>query len=253
LQDARNFRGLFLGELHELVIALERFERLDKHGLSRGAGPMHDPRDATAVRGAHGDHVTVVAQRDVVLAGLFATSAQNAPELFQQFLARLRKSGADAAEFRRSVVADFSIGKNGVADGSGGPSKVRQAGGAGSEARIFFRLVPQCGFEVPGGVRERGGIEQLGRRQDVDAHREPREPRLRIREPPKTQFAPGAQPGRRFTNLGKGVFERPPLDQEGQRFQRAASGRTSGVALQDFPQARELENFFHRARHGDSR
>src|SRR2546423_9331465 len=67
-QDAQNFRAFLFPELHELVVGLDRFERLDKPGLARSAGAVNNSGNAAATFGAQGDHQAFVAPGDVVFA-----------------------------------------------------------------------------------------------------------------------------------------------------------------------------------------
>ncbi len=55
-------------QLHQPVIEIDRFERLDENGLPRGARAVHHAGHRAPVRRAHRNHEAVVAQRDVVLA-----------------------------------------------------------------------------------------------------------------------------------------------------------------------------------------
>ena len=42
LENARDFRRFFFAELHEAIVELDRFERLDENRLARGARGMND-------------------------------------------------------------------------------------------------------------------------------------------------------------------------------------------------------------------
>ena len=44
VEDARDFGGFFFAKLHQAIIQLDGFERLDENGLARGAGGVHHAR-----------------------------------------------------------------------------------------------------------------------------------------------------------------------------------------------------------------
>jgi len=127
------------------------------------------------------------------------------------------------------------------------PAQIGQGRGAPRQPWILFALVPQDGLQIGRGVCERRGIEQLGGSQHVHAHGQPLQPGPGIRQRTESQIAARAQPGRRLGDGGKCTVERHAILRERQRFDRAPSGRTSGVPQQDFPQASEFENVFCRA------
>ena len=91
-------------KLNQAIIQIDRFERLDEHGLARGARSVNDARHGAPVGGAHGNHEAVVAQRDVIFAGRLAAGAQDAFERTLNSFARLahcRCGCASVAEKRR--------------------------------------------------------------------------------------------------------------------------------------------------------
>ena len=47
-QNARNFNGLIFAKLHEAIIQVDRFERLDENGLARGARSVNHAGNALA-------------------------------------------------------------------------------------------------------------------------------------------------------------------------------------------------------------
>src|SRR5262245_12995615 len=49
LKDANDFGGFFFGELDELIVGLDGFQRLEENGLAGVAGSMHDTRDGAAL------------------------------------------------------------------------------------------------------------------------------------------------------------------------------------------------------------
>ena len=160
IEDSRDFRGLVLGKLHEPVVVLDGFKRLDENCLPRGAGGVHDALHLAPLGRAHRDDEAVVAQRDVIFAGVAAARAQHALERFLNRLARAAHAGANAFQFGRSVVADFSVGQDGAADGrrertkigdragARGEQRKLPSGGAGSSARALAKSVAQHGSRV---------------------------------------------------------------------------------------------------------
>ena len=136
-KDPRNFDELFFGKLDQPIVQIDGFKWLDKNGLTGGARAVDHAGYAAPFGCAHGDHEAVVAQRDIIFAGGFAASAQNAFERAANFIAAVRDAGTDAAELRRSVVADFAVGKNRAADGRREVAKIGQSGGVRRKLRMF--------------------------------------------------------------------------------------------------------------------
>src|ERR1700688_1047610 len=97
-KDAQDLRGLIFRELHQLVVALDSFQRLEKNGLSRPAGAVHDSRNTATIFRAHWDHEAVVAQGDVVFPGLGIARAENLLERFLDRFASLRDAGANSSQ-----------------------------------------------------------------------------------------------------------------------------------------------------------
>ena len=126
-------------ELHQPIVDLDGFERLDEYRLAGGAGRMHHAVDRAALRRAHRNHVAVVAPRDVVLAAFVSAGAQNALERLVQILAGSRDAFANAAQLRRRIVADFAIGQNGPANRRRQESEIAQRAGAFGEQRKLSR------------------------------------------------------------------------------------------------------------------
>jgi len=72
-----------------LIVGLDRFEGLDKRRLARTARAMNNPLNAAAVFRSHGNHKTIIPQRDVVLACLSAFRARKI--CFSDFLNRIAR------------------------------------------------------------------------------------------------------------------------------------------------------------------
>ena len=94
-EDSRNFRGLVLGKLHESVVVLDGFKRLDENRLPGRAGGVHDALHVSPLGRAHRDDEAVVAQRDVIFARVAAAGAQHALERFLNRFARAAHAGAN--------------------------------------------------------------------------------------------------------------------------------------------------------------
>ena len=98
LQDAENLRGLVFGKLHQLVVGLHRFKRLDENGLPRSAGAVNDALHRATMFRPHRNHEAVVAQRHVVFTRLRLPRTH---DLLQRFLDRipsLQNAGANPAQ-----------------------------------------------------------------------------------------------------------------------------------------------------------
>ena len=87
-ENAGNLGQFFFGELNEPVVQIDRFERLDVNGLARGARGVHHTWNSAAIGRTHGDDEAFIAQRDVVLAGLFAARTQKECREFSEILSR---------------------------------------------------------------------------------------------------------------------------------------------------------------------
>ena len=134
-ENADDLGGFVFGKLHELVVGLDGFKRLEEYGLAGGAGAVHHAGDGAAMLGAHRNHETVVAEGDVVFAGFGVSRAQ---DLLQSFLdggACVGDAGADAAKRGGGVVADVTVGKNAAANRGQHVAKISERGGAFGEQR----------------------------------------------------------------------------------------------------------------------
>src|SRR5579864_7245083 len=123
-QNAGNLCDFFFGKLNQAIIEIDGFERLDEHRLPRSAGSMNHARNGAAIAGANRNDEAIIAERDVVLAGRLTTCSKNTFERLLDFVARLPDAGANAAQLRGGVIADFTIGKNRAADGGEEVTKI---------------------------------------------------------------------------------------------------------------------------------
>ena len=166
LQNARNFSGLFLAELNKPVIQVDGFERLHEDSLSCAARPVNDAWHTSPVRRAHGNHKSLVAQRDVVAAARFATApAQDTFERLLNFFAPLSNACPDAPQLRRCVVADLAVWKNRVPDRFRKPFVIRQTRPRGRELWIFVLCILKRGARHLHGIDQRANIQKICRHE----------------------------------------------------------------------------------------
>ncbi len=240
-EDARDFRGFILGELHEPVVELDGFKRLDENRLARGAGGVHDALHLPPFGRAHRNDEAIVAQRDVVFAGVAAARAQHALAAFSESsracapcCARMRLSSG------RSIVADFAVRQHGAANRHGQRAQIRNGGsprgekrkfsgrGTGVAAATFAKSFAQHGRRV----RKRHRIKQHGRREHGDRRFEFRKPSLRIGQRTEAHFAAVAPVGNGFRDQRKRGVERGAVGAKTQARQRRGvrARRSSGGA-----------------------
>src|SRR3984957_10925776 len=143
-ENACNLRDFFFGKLDEAIIEIDGSERLDEYRLARGAGSVHDARNGAAIAGANRNDEAIVAERDVVLASRLTTCPKNTFERLLDFVARLPDARANAAQLWRSIVADFTIGKNRAADGGEEVTKICKGRRFFRQTRIFRGFSLEC-------------------------------------------------------------------------------------------------------------
>ena len=141
-KNADDFGGFFFGKLNELIVGLDGFERLEENGLAGGAGSVHHAGNGAALLGANGYHEAIVAESDVVFAGVGIAGAENLAERFLDRGARLADAGADAAKCGRGVVADFGVGKNRAANRGEEIAEIGERCGAGWRGAEILRRLP---------------------------------------------------------------------------------------------------------------
>ena len=95
-ENAGDFGGFIFRELDEAIVEIDGLERLDENSLAGGAGGVDYAWDGAAIGSADGNYEAVVAERDVIVAGLVAAGAENRFEGFLNFFAGLGAGGADA-------------------------------------------------------------------------------------------------------------------------------------------------------------
>src|SRR5580704_18676474 len=161
-ENASDFRDFFFGELNEAIIQIDGFERLDENGLAGGAGSVDDARNGAAIAGANRNDEAIVAESDVVLAGRLTTCSKNTFERLLGFVARLSDARANAAQLWRSIVADFTIGKNRAADGGEEVTKICEDRRFFRQTRIFRGFSFECLPDAVGRVHQGSDIQQIG-------------------------------------------------------------------------------------------
>src|SRR5204862_6669388 len=86
--------------LHELGVRLDGLELLHKYGLPRGARSVDHSRKAPSLLRPHGNHETIVPQREVVFSRLRIPRAQNLLQILLDRFARLRNARSDSPQRR---------------------------------------------------------------------------------------------------------------------------------------------------------
>ena len=227
-QDAGDFGQLFFAQLHQAVVEVDRFQRLDEHGLARAARSVDDAGNGAALGSADRNHESFVAQGDVVFAGRFAAAAQNFLERFMNCIAALGEPGANAAELRRCIVGDLAIGMNGPADSGSQMLEVGQRRSALGKPRKFRGIVLERLLHVAGGLRERRDLQQFAAGQQGRGNFKAREPSLGIGQRPESQFGAAAQICHGLADEREFAIQRGGVLAGGERLDGAAPGRTGG-------------------------
>ena len=99
-QNPHDFRGFILRKLHELVVGLDGLERLHKYCLPRRARSVYHSRKAPPLLRPHGNHETIVPQRDVVFSRFRIPRAQNLLQILLDRFASLRDARSDSPQRR---------------------------------------------------------------------------------------------------------------------------------------------------------
>ena len=97
-QNTRDLRRFLFPELHQAIVDLDRFQRLDEKRLPRSAGRMDHPLEVPPLRCPNRDHVAFIALGNVIVATLAAARAQNALERLLQIFSRACDSFANAPQ-----------------------------------------------------------------------------------------------------------------------------------------------------------
>ena len=197
-EDARDFGCFVFGELHELVVELNRFERLDENRLAGRARGVHDALHLPPLRRAHGDDEAVVAQRDVVFAGSPPRARRMRSSVFctvsrvRPMLPRMRFSSGEAS----SLISPFGstawrmAAAEGAEIGDGARAAARRgnfpAGVNVTEvSRMLVGTVAEALAQPRNRVRQRRRGEQHPRREHGGRRFEFREPRSGSASEPK--------------------------------------------------------------------
>ena len=234
---------------HQAIIQINRFKRLHKYRLPRGAGCVHHSRDAAAIPGAHRNHEAIVPERDVILAGRFPARAH---DLFERMLnrgARLDLARTDAFQLRRSVIADFSVGHHRATNRDQERTEVGKGGGAFRQARILRGLAFECLPHRIRVFRERRNIEKFRGHEHRSGHNHAQKPRIRIGERAESKLRTRAQVGVSLAYQFEFGFERRHILPWRKRLNSAPAGHARRRAADDFLQLVEFEKLFRGARH----
>ena len=250
-KDAQDFGGFVFGELNELIVGFDGFERLEENGLAGAAGAVDDAGYAAPLFGANRDDEAIVAKSDVVFGSFGVAGAKNLLERFLDGIARLDNAGADAAERGRSVVANFGIGKDAAANGCEKIAKVGNGCSLDGEQGEFVSVFAELSAEPSGGFEERSDFEKFGCFEDRAGTFELGEPRLRIGEAGETEFATGAEPFARFTDQREFGFEGGTVVAEFESVEEAAAGSARCAETQQVQELFEFEDVGGGLGHGE--
>ncbi len=243
-ENARDLRHFLFGKLDEAIIQINGFERLDENSGAGGAGGVHDTGNRAAIGGANGNDEALVAQGDVILAGRLSAGAQNGIERFLDFASRLSDAGADAFQMRRRVVANFTVGEHGAANGGEQVAEIGKGCGAFRETRVVCSLAFERLAHRVDGVHQGGDVEQFSTREDGRRNAEPCEPLLGVGERAETEFGAGAEIGDGFADECEFVIECGNVLRGRERKDGAPPRGTGGKAADDFFQPVEFEDLF---------
>ena len=167
-QDAMDFLGLLLEQGDDVVVDLDRAERLEEEARAARRAAVHDAGNRRALLGAHQQHVAPVAVGDDLLLQVLrrVTGAEVALERAAQPRALLPQAVANGAQRRARVVEDLAGGVDGAADvsdfaleGGGAADQREQTREAvsGLAADAVYALVH--GFEEGGEAEQADGFE----------------------------------------------------------------------------------------------
>ena len=127
--------------------------------------------------------------------------------------------------------------------------KIPQRRGALCQLRVLrgisFKYLPQRTRNL----HQRTRIQKFGNGQHSGGNRQPRKPLLGIRERTEAKLGAGAQITGGLSHQHEFRIERRNILLQCQTLDRAASGRTSGIATDNFFQLIEFQNLSCRARH----
>ena len=117
-QDAMNLRLLVVQEPHQIVVLLNRLQRLDENGLAAGRRSVRHSLHAPPLLDLHGDDEAIAANRDQLFlhGAAFGEPPQITAQRFLDGALLLFDVAANARQLRRSFVVQRTVGKNLVAE-----------------------------------------------------------------------------------------------------------------------------------------
>src|SRR5262245_58358600 len=157
------FAHLLFGQPHQVVVQVDRFQRLDEQRVAAGACAVDDAADLLALSGDHRHHETLVANRDNLLLqhALFLMGAQEPLERIMNGLLLLFDFAPQAGEGDTGVVGDGSVRQNFARDLLQYGAKFTDGQSPASQPWEPLRYCVQNRFDVRGPVEERDQVEDL--------------------------------------------------------------------------------------------
>src|SRR5580698_10762258 len=174
-----NLSLFFIEQADQFIVLLDGLERLDKNGLSTGAGAMNYALDAPLLLDLHRDYETLAANGDqfVLNGAAFGEPPQVAAQRFLNLATLFFHLAADAREIGRSFVVQSAVGENLVAETAQELGEIDNAGrklGHGGPSHFHRRRWVQGNLPpFRGAFDERNHITNFG-----GLKRRPRDPRF---------------------------------------------------------------------------
>ncbi len=118
LQDPDDLAPLLVLKLDDVVVEVDRGQRLHEHALPRARASVHDPRDLAAVLGLQQHHVAVVARGDelVLEHAVGVLALEEGLHHRGEPRTEPHQGPPRLGELGRGVVRDFATRKDGAAD-----------------------------------------------------------------------------------------------------------------------------------------
>ena len=118
LQDPDDLAPLLVLQLHDVVVEVDRGQRLHEHARPRARAAVHDPRDLAAVLGLQQQHVAVVARGDelVLQHAVGVLALQERLHHRGELRAQAHEGPPRLGELGRSVVRHLAARKDGAAN-----------------------------------------------------------------------------------------------------------------------------------------
>ena len=166
LEDQHDLAPLLVLQLDDVVVELDRGQRLDEDARPGARAAVHDARDLAAVLGLQQHHVAVVARGDELVlqhaVGVLAVEERlhHRGELRPQAGERAPRLG----QLGRGVVRDLAAGKDGAADRHRHLRRVAHERGAVGEAGRAF-VARHAAGDLDGAFDER---RHVGKRERLE-------------------------------------------------------------------------------------